>query len=186
MKALESYSESQHKSLLNDFTELVYEQFDAKKLCVGLARSFLENELSLKRPDTFLIRLDPKDLDLSIDTVFAVASFYFNKSYVFINMLCANNDYSGAGTVLLNKIHQIARAAGKTRATLNSVNSALGFYKKRKYKPVRITFAHANVPMRRRLTKKNVMITAAGKASTGASAKGGKHSKGTYKNLKFF
>lgn len=176
--ALDRYENYEKAAKLREFTDSVFDQFSKGKLCTDLSRSFLESTLVLKRPDSFLIRIESEE-DY---TILGMAAFYFHKSYVFIDILCAHKDYSGAGTVLLNKIHQIARAAGKTRAALNSVNSAVGFYKKRKYKKVRMPFTPANVPMSRRLTKKNTGASASAAASAGAGSKGGRRLRQTYKH----
>ena len=101
-------------------------------MCVGLNESYVEeaidnSDLSMLYKTTGGVLLGFMLVKIRIDETTR------EPSSLFISLLCTNKGYTGVGQQLMKIVKIIARANGLERVTLDSVKSAVNFYRKQDF-----------------------------------------------------
>jgi hypothetical protein len=148
------------------YVEKIIELFDEKKICKNISKAFMLERFKSKNTIFVFVQ------HLKTNAIMGFAAMYLfegkKEKYVMLDLICSNTDYKRVGSALMNYIHMLGRQVGATYVSLEAAESAVGFYKKKKYRIVETGFKTINIPMRRRITRKK---PASNKPAAGAGAK---------------
>lgn len=101
-------------------------------MCVGLSGPYVEE--AIDNCDLCMMYKTEGGVLLGFMTVkIRIDKTTEEPSSLYISLLCTNKGYTGVGQQLMKMVKYIARANGLARVTLESVKSAINFYKKQEF-----------------------------------------------------
>jgi hypothetical protein len=117
-------AKEQHKSI----QETIKRVIEYNDFCEGIGVNFKND--SIRDADAIILMEEVKIRNRRICGFCAVN---FKKDYIYLDLICANAQIRGSGTIMLENLDKIANALSLTEIKLSSVTNALAFYMKKEF-----------------------------------------------------
>ena len=117
-------AKEQHQSV----QETIKRAIETNDFCEGIDVKFKND--SIRDADAIILMEDVKTRNRRIC---GFCTVIFHKDYIYLDLICANAQTKGSGTIMLENLDKMANALSLKEIKLSSVTKALAFYVKKNF-----------------------------------------------------